>query len=64
DQLLLDIYFTQLTLFDVVSSVELRPIDPFVIAFRVLNDVLLSVNGTRDETFSGALLRVLHDIIL
>ncbi|CAF4999566.1 unnamed protein product, partial [Rotaria sp. Silwood1] len=28
------------------------------------NDVLLSVNGTRDETFSRAFLRVLHDIIL
>jgi hypothetical protein len=33
---LLDIYSTQLTLFDVVSSVALRPIDPFVITFRVL----------------------------
>ncbi|CAF1448635.1 unnamed protein product [Rotaria sp. Silwood1] len=28
------------------------------------NDVLLSVNGTRDETFSAAFLRVLHDVIL
>ncbi|CAF1324051.1 unnamed protein product [Rotaria sp. Silwood1] len=64
DQSLLDIYSTQLTLFDVVSSVELRSIDPFVIAFRALNDVLLSVNGTRDETFSAALLRILHDVIL
>ncbi|CAF1534405.1 unnamed protein product, partial [Rotaria sordida] len=34
DQSLLDIYSTQLTLFDVVSSFELRPIDPFVVAFR------------------------------
>ncbi|CAF4839356.1 unnamed protein product, partial [Rotaria sp. Silwood2] len=33
-QSLLDIYSTQLTLFDVVSSVALRPIDPFVVAFR------------------------------
>ncbi|CAF1490758.1 unnamed protein product [Rotaria sp. Silwood1] len=64
DQSLLDIYSTQLTLVDVVSSVELRSIDPFVIAFRALNDVLLSVNGTRDETFSEALLRILHDVIL
>ncbi|CAF1375567.1 unnamed protein product, partial [Rotaria sp. Silwood1] len=28
------------------------------------NDVLSSVNETRDETFSAALLRVLRDIIL
>ncbi|CAF2597592.1 unnamed protein product [Rotaria sp. Silwood2] len=34
---LLDIYSTQLTLFDVVSLVELRPIDPFVVAFRALD---------------------------
>ncbi|CAF4171381.1 unnamed protein product [Rotaria sordida] len=34
DQSLLNIYSTQLTLFDVVSSFELRPIDPFVVAFR------------------------------
>ncbi|CAF1448293.1 unnamed protein product, partial [Rotaria sp. Silwood1] len=53
DQSLLDIYPTQLTLFDVVSSVALRSIDPFVVAFRALNDVLLSVNGTRDETFKA-----------
>ncbi|CAF4988670.1 unnamed protein product [Rotaria sp. Silwood1] len=52
----LDIYSTQLTLFDVVSSFALRSIDPFVIAFRALNDVLSSVNGTRDETFSATLL--------
>ncbi|CAF3733226.1 unnamed protein product [Rotaria sp. Silwood1] len=64
DQSLLDIYSTQLTLFDVVSSVELRSIDPFVIAFRALNDILSSVNGTRDETFSVTLLRILHDVIL
>ncbi|CAF5118499.1 unnamed protein product, partial [Rotaria sp. Silwood1] len=55
----LDIYSTQLTLFDVVSSFALRSIDPFVIAFRALNDVLSSVNGTRDETFSATLLRIL-----
>ncbi|CAF1454098.1 unnamed protein product [Rotaria sp. Silwood1] len=36
DQSLLDIYSTQLTLFDVVSSVALRSIDPFVVAFRAL----------------------------
>ncbi|CAF5005565.1 unnamed protein product, partial [Rotaria sp. Silwood1] len=36
DQSLLDIYSTQLTLLDVVSSAALRSIDPFVIAFRVL----------------------------
>ncbi|CAF4856481.1 unnamed protein product, partial [Rotaria sp. Silwood2] len=64
DQSLLDIYSTQLTLFDVVSSVELRPIDSFVIAFRALNDILSSVNETRDETFSRTLLRILHDVIL
>ena len=34
---LLDIYSTQLTLFDVVSSVALRPIDPFVLTFRMLS---------------------------
>ncbi|CAF5027529.1 unnamed protein product, partial [Rotaria sp. Silwood1] len=50
NQSLLDIYSTQLTLFDV--------------AFRALNDVLLSVDGTRDETFSATLLRILHDVIL
>jgi hypothetical protein len=32
----LHIYSTQLTLFDVVSSVALRPIDPFVVAFQAL----------------------------
>ncbi|CAF1361714.1 unnamed protein product, partial [Rotaria sp. Silwood1] len=37
NQALLDIYSTQLTLFDVVSSAALRSIDPFVIAFRALN---------------------------
>ncbi|CAF2804314.1 unnamed protein product [Rotaria sp. Silwood2] len=101
-QSLLDIYSTQLTLFDVVSSVALRPIDPFVVAFRSLgnrndinrqsinrwlmniniilrclvqnstedailtrwNDSLSSTNGTRDESFSAALLRILHDIVL
>ncbi|CAF5016406.1 unnamed protein product, partial [Rotaria sp. Silwood1] len=36
DQSLSDIYSTQLTLFDVVSSVELRSIDPFVVAFQAL----------------------------
>ncbi|CAF5069791.1 unnamed protein product, partial [Rotaria sp. Silwood1] len=36
DKSLLDIYSTQLTLFDAVLSVELRPIDPLVIAFRAL----------------------------
>ncbi|CAF3433103.1 unnamed protein product, partial [Rotaria sp. Silwood2] len=44
DQSLLDIYSTQLTLFDVVSSVELRPIDSFVIAFRALNVNCQSTN--------------------
>ncbi|CAF5102822.1 unnamed protein product [Rotaria sp. Silwood1] len=41
DQSLLDIYSTQLTLFDVVSSAALRSIDPFVIAFRAL---LININ--------------------
>ncbi|CAF5130034.1 unnamed protein product, partial [Rotaria sp. Silwood1] len=36
DQSLLDIYSTQLILFDVVSSLALRSIDPFVVAFRAL----------------------------
>ncbi|CAF3598174.1 unnamed protein product [Adineta steineri] len=102
-QSLLDIYSTQLTLFDVVSSVALRPIDPFVAAFHSLanrndfdrhtisrwlmniniilrcliqnstedailtrwKDIISSANGgTRDETFSAALLRILHDIVL
>ncbi|CAF5054023.1 unnamed protein product, partial [Rotaria sp. Silwood1] len=36
DQSLLDIYSTQLILFDVVSSVALRSIDPFVVAFRAI----------------------------
>ncbi|CAF1500410.1 unnamed protein product [Rotaria sp. Silwood1] len=40
DQSLLDIYPTQLTLFDVVSSVALRSIDPFVVAFRALLQVI------------------------
>ncbi|CAF5101829.1 unnamed protein product, partial [Rotaria sp. Silwood1] len=44
DQSLLDIYSTQLTLVDVVSSVELRSIDPFVIAFRALNVNCQSTN--------------------
>ncbi|CAF5111631.1 unnamed protein product, partial [Rotaria sp. Silwood1] len=44
DQSLLDIYSTQLALFIVVSSVELRPIDPFVIAFRALNINCQSTN--------------------
>ncbi|CAF5170570.1 unnamed protein product, partial [Rotaria sp. Silwood1] len=35
-QSLLDIYSIQLTLFDVVSSGELRPIDSFIVAFRAL----------------------------
>ncbi|CAF1353151.1 unnamed protein product, partial [Rotaria sordida] len=34
DQSLLDIYSTQLILFDVGSSFKLRPIDPFIVAFR------------------------------
>ncbi|CAF1318201.1 unnamed protein product, partial [Rotaria sordida] len=101
-QAILDIYSTQLTLFDVVSSVALRPIDPFIVAFRTLanrhdinrqtinrwlmniniilrclvqnstedailtrwNDASSSINETRDESFSAALLRILHDIIL
>ncbi|CAF5174414.1 unnamed protein product, partial [Rotaria sp. Silwood1] len=44
DQSLLDIYPTQLTLFDVVSSVALRSIDPFVVAFRALNVNCQSTN--------------------
>ncbi|CAF5065623.1 unnamed protein product, partial [Rotaria sp. Silwood1] len=44
DQSLLDIYSTQLTLFDVVSSVALRSIDPFVIAFRAFNVNCQSTN--------------------
>ncbi|CAM2712576.1 unnamed protein product [Rotaria socialis] len=101
-QALLDIYSTQLTIFDVVSAVALRPIDPFVVAFRALanrmdinrqtmnrwlvninvilrclvqnstedailarwNDASSSINGIRDETFSAALLRILHDVVL
>ncbi|CAF1335107.1 unnamed protein product, partial [Rotaria sp. Silwood1] len=62
NQTLLDIYSTQLTLFDVVSSVALRSIDPFVIAFRALNDVLLSVDGTRDETFSADTCTYVHNL--
>ncbi|CAF5076849.1 unnamed protein product, partial [Rotaria sp. Silwood1] len=42
-----------------VSSVALRSIDPFVVAFQALNDVLSSVNETRDENFSATLLRIL-----
>ncbi|CAF1383156.1 unnamed protein product [Rotaria sp. Silwood1] len=49
NQSLLDIYSTQLTLFDV--------------AFRALNDVLSSVNETRDETFSGGQLQSYCDLI-
>ncbi|CAF5111118.1 unnamed protein product, partial [Rotaria sp. Silwood1] len=44
DQSLLDIYSTQLTLFDVVSSVALRSTDPFVVAFRALNVNCQSTN--------------------
>ncbi|CAF1452980.1 unnamed protein product, partial [Rotaria sp. Silwood1] len=44
DQSLLDIYSTQLTLFDVVSSAALRSIDPFVIAFRASNVNCQSTN--------------------
>ncbi|CAF5135456.1 unnamed protein product, partial [Rotaria sp. Silwood1] len=44
DQSLLNIYSTQLTLFDVVSSVALRSIDPFVVAFRALNVNCQSTN--------------------
>ncbi|CAF5173210.1 unnamed protein product, partial [Rotaria sp. Silwood1] len=44
DQSLLNIYSTQLTLFDVVSSVALRSIDPFVIAFRAFNVNCQSTN--------------------
>ncbi|CAF1528197.1 unnamed protein product, partial [Rotaria sp. Silwood1] len=66
DQSLLDIYSTHLTLFDVVSSVALRSIDPFVTAFRALlnrsNDVLLSVNETRDETFSADTCTYVHNL--
>ncbi|CAF4742890.1 unnamed protein product, partial [Rotaria sp. Silwood2] len=92
----------QLTLFNVVSLVELRPNDPFVVAFRALanrnginrqtinrwlmnknmilrclvqnltedakltqwNDVVSSVNLTRDEMFSVAFLHILHDVVL
>ena len=101
-QSLLDIYSTQLTLFDVVSSVALRPIDPFVVAFRTLanrnaldrssiNRWLMHINiilrcliqnsnedailtrwkdasspthELRDESFSVALVRILHDVVL
>ncbi|CAF1277551.1 unnamed protein product [Adineta ricciae] len=99
---LLDIYSTQLTLFDVVSSVALRPIDPFVTAFHTLanrtdfdrhtiNRWLMNINVVlrcliqnstedamlvrwkealssnslaRNESFSSALLRILHDVVL
>ncbi|CAF3915800.1 unnamed protein product [Rotaria sp. Silwood1] len=44
DQSLLDIYSTQLILFDVVSSVALRSIDPFVVAFRAINVNCQSTN--------------------
>ncbi|CAF1227069.1 unnamed protein product [Rotaria sordida] len=70
DQSLLDIYSTQLTLFDVVSSFKLRPIDPFVVAFRAstIRNVSLFLFmkfscWLRDETFSEAPLRVSHDVI-
>ncbi|CAF4305709.1 unnamed protein product, partial [Rotaria sordida] len=73
DQSLLDIYSTQVILFDVVSSFELRPIDPFVVAFRAStninvdpiltrwNNALSLVNRIRDSEVS---LRILHDVIL
>ncbi|CAF1406993.1 unnamed protein product [Rotaria sordida] len=55
DQSLLNIYSTQLTLFDVVSSFELRPIDPFVVAFRastIRNDQsLLDIYSTQLTLF-------------
>ncbi|CAF1223983.1 unnamed protein product [Rotaria sp. Silwood1] len=97
-QSLLDMSSIQLTLFNVVSLVELPPSDPFVVAFRALdinrqtinrwlmnmnmilrclvqnstedakltqwNDVVSSVNLTRDEMFSVALLHILHDVVL
>ncbi|CAF3767220.1 unnamed protein product [Rotaria sp. Silwood1] len=44
DQSLLDIYSTQLRLFDFVSSVALRSIDPFVVAFQALNVNCQSTN--------------------
>jgi hypothetical protein len=46
---LLDIYSTQLTLFDVVSSVTLRPIDPFVITFRMLSNRNLCFVFSNDD---------------
>ncbi|CAF0926570.1 unnamed protein product [Rotaria sordida] len=70
DQSLLDIYSTQLILFDVVSSFELRPIDPFIVAFRASTNRNVSLFlfmefscCLRDETFSKAPLRILHDVI-
>ncbi|CAF4203162.1 unnamed protein product, partial [Rotaria sordida] len=70
DQSLLNIYSTQLTLFDVVSSFELRPVDPFVVAFRAstIRNVSLFLFmkfscWLRDETFSEAPLRTSHDVI-
>ncbi|CAF1155871.1 unnamed protein product [Rotaria sordida] len=62
-QSLLDIYSTQVILFDVVSSFELRPIDPFVVASRAStninvdpiltrwNNALSSVNRIRDSGY-------------
>ncbi|CAF1211084.1 unnamed protein product [Rotaria sordida] len=70
-QSLLDIYSTQVILFDVVSSFELRPIDPFIVAFRASTNrnvsLILFMKFScclRDETFSKAPLRILHDVIL
>ncbi|CAF1155837.1 unnamed protein product [Rotaria sordida] len=70
-QSLLDIYSTQLILFDVVSSFELRSIDPFIVAFRASTNRNVSLFlfmqfscCLRDETFSEAPLRILHDVIL
>ncbi|CAF4054074.1 unnamed protein product, partial [Rotaria magnacalcarata] len=37
-QSLFDIYSIQLTLFDVISSIPLQPIDRFVVAFRALTN--------------------------
>ncbi|CAF5227840.1 unnamed protein product, partial [Rotaria magnacalcarata] len=54
-QALLDIYSTQLTVLDVVSAVALRPIDPFVIAFRALANRIVRVLPTTKKRTIGFL---------
>lgn len=39
-----------MTLFDIVSSVALRPIDPFVMAFRALSNRTVCFHFSRKKT--------------